>query len=223
MRTTLKPEADVHARSPDGDPILASWRHGLGRVLAVATPLQGEWADQWVETTFAGGLLRQAIRWTRAPVLKPGVNLEVRRVGDALVASARVVDDKGAAVDGARVVARADGPDGETVGPVLLANVGRGSHVGTLDAFTRDDFAFAPSVPMSPRHHPRIVKCTSRTHPVLAMARSVWCGHPSWQMPPAVAWCWIRTPRWFRTRSSSTARLGSAPGRPWRSRASSWQ
>ncbi|MEX2536815.1 MAG: VWA domain-containing protein [Trueperaceae bacterium] len=135
VRTTPKEEAEVHARTPDGDPLLASWRHGIGRVVALATPLAGEWSEAWTGTEFGEELVRQSFRWVAAPVLQPGLNLDVRREGDALVASVRVLDDEGAPIEGERIVVRAQAPNGETQGPVLLDDLGRGVYRGVLDAF----------------------------------------------------------------------------------------
>lgn len=42
-----RPEAQTVLRSPDGDPILAHWAVGAGRVASFATTTAGAWSDRW--------------------------------------------------------------------------------------------------------------------------------------------------------------------------------
>jgi hypothetical protein len=42
-----RPEAQTVLRSPDGDPILAHWAVGAGRVASFATTSAGAWSDRW--------------------------------------------------------------------------------------------------------------------------------------------------------------------------------
>ncbi|HEX7005492.1 MAG TPA: VWA domain-containing protein [Trueperaceae bacterium] len=136
VRTTLKPEAEVHARTEEGDPLLASWRHGIGRVVALSTPVTGEWGEAWTDSEFATEFLQNTLLWLAAPIQQPGLALDLRQVGDSLLAEARILDDTGQPVEGARVIAWANGPQGR-VGPVLLDEVGRGAYAGSLDAFDK--------------------------------------------------------------------------------------
>lgn len=135
VRTTAKPEAEVHARTSDGDPVLASWRHGVGRVVALATPLAGSWADGWSDTTFYQEFVGRGFRWSAAPLLRPGVALETYRDGDVIEVAARLIDERGQPIDSGSLVAHAERPDGSMRGPVALDSMGRGTYVGTLDAF----------------------------------------------------------------------------------------
>ena len=134
VRTTRKPEASVHATTPSGDPVLASWRHGVGRVVALATPLTGPWAASWAGGPFANDLLAQAFRWLRSPVVEPGVSLRLHREGDALVAIADVVSAAGEVVEGANLTAEVTGPAGAGVERVAFADVGAGRYAARLPA-----------------------------------------------------------------------------------------
>ena len=86
--------ADVYVESTKGDPLIASSRYGLGRVVAVTTAFD-DWAPQW-------------IRWTRWPELAAGLMdwvareqnrgqswLRVQDRGDALVVSVDSSDSRG--------------------------------------------------------------------------------------------------------------------------------
>jgi hypothetical protein len=58
--TRAKPDGSVHLESTQGDPLLASWQAGLGRVAVVTSGL-GMWAPAWLEWSpwpvIAGGLV----------------------------------------------------------------------------------------------------------------------------------------------------------------------
>lgn len=65
VRTTPKDEASVHLVEDErGDPLIASWRYGLGRVVAFASAADGPWSEEWEEADFYGRLWAQALRWT---------------------------------------------------------------------------------------------------------------------------------------------------------------
>lgn len=65
VRTTAKDEASVHlVEQEHGDPLIASWRYGLGRVVAFASAADGPWSEEWEGTDFYGRLWAQALRWT---------------------------------------------------------------------------------------------------------------------------------------------------------------
>ncbi len=67
--THVKPGAEVHLRVGE-DPLLVSWRHGLGRVYAFTSDLSGRWGRHWV-------------RWERFPKWAAQMaRLAVRNVSD---------------------------------------------------------------------------------------------------------------------------------------------
>lgn len=47
----------------DQKPILASWRYGLGKVVALTTDLRGDWKSGWSHFAGSGQVLRQAVRF----------------------------------------------------------------------------------------------------------------------------------------------------------------
>ena len=65
VATTAKPQADVVLRSPDDDPVLATWQYGLGRSVAWTPQAIGDWAPNWENWdqygTFWAELVRYAI------------------------------------------------------------------------------------------------------------------------------------------------------------------
>jgi hypothetical protein len=63
--TYPKPRADLHMRV-DKDPLLVSWRYGLGRVMAFTSDLSGRWGKEWVAwqsfPRWASQITRDAMR-----------------------------------------------------------------------------------------------------------------------------------------------------------------
>lgn len=63
--THVKPGAEVHLRAGE-DPLLVSWRHGLGRVYAFTSDVSGRWGRHWVQwpafSRWAAQMARLAVR-----------------------------------------------------------------------------------------------------------------------------------------------------------------
>ncbi len=62
--TTPKDLADVYLAAEDNSPILASWRFGLGRVMAFMSDTGQQWTDAWWDEGFFGPLWAAMIRWS---------------------------------------------------------------------------------------------------------------------------------------------------------------
>ncbi|RCK81495.1 MAG: hypothetical protein OZSIB_0629 [Candidatus Ozemobacter sibiricus] len=60
--TQKKDKATVVLASPRGDPVLAWWRHGLGRTAAFTPDLLPVWTRSWARWNGLGKLLRQTIK-----------------------------------------------------------------------------------------------------------------------------------------------------------------
>ncbi len=63
--THVKPGAEVHLRAGE-DPLLVSWRHGLGQVYAFTSDVSGRWGRHWVQwpgfSRWAAQMARLAVR-----------------------------------------------------------------------------------------------------------------------------------------------------------------
>ncbi len=64
VETKRRATADlaIQARS-DKRPVLASWRYGLGKAVAITSDLRGDWKGGWAAAADAGQLLRQTLRY----------------------------------------------------------------------------------------------------------------------------------------------------------------
>lgn len=74
VRTTAKDAAAVHLQvGAEREPLLASWRYGLGRVVAFTSEIDGAWADAWIDSPAYGRLWSQVARWVaERPVRESG-------------------------------------------------------------------------------------------------------------------------------------------------------
>jgi Mg-chelatase subunit ChlD len=64
QRTSAKPAAQVPLRGRDDDPVLASWRYGLGKAVAFTSDLSGRWGRHWVQWPAFSRFVSQLARWT---------------------------------------------------------------------------------------------------------------------------------------------------------------
>ncbi|MBI2358390.1 MAG: VWA domain-containing protein [Deltaproteobacteria bacterium] len=96
--THPKPRADVLMKAND-DPLLVSWRYGLGQVTAFTSDLSGRWGKQWVGwehfPQWAGQLARGAMR--QATEMK--LRTELKREGDRVKAIVDVFSEEGAFIN----------------------------------------------------------------------------------------------------------------------------
>ena len=74
--THARPTSTVALVSDKGDPILAHWQYGLGRVVAWTSDSGGKWAADWAVWNGYGPFWAQATRWTVAE--NPGGSLQIR-------------------------------------------------------------------------------------------------------------------------------------------------
>lgn len=64
QRTFAKPSAQVSLLGQDEDPLLVSWRYGLGKSVAFTSDLSGQWGRHWVQWPEFGRFVAQMVRWT---------------------------------------------------------------------------------------------------------------------------------------------------------------
>ena len=127
------------------DPLLVSWRHGLGRVAAFTSDLSGRWGREWVSwqglPQWAGQLARDTMR----QVLQTRVRADFHADGEAVRLVADFVSEDGRFVNHLKLRANVTGLDRSTRDTPLLQSApgryegtftpaGRGIHFVTLFA-----------------------------------------------------------------------------------------
>jgi hypothetical protein len=66
VETQLKPNADLSAYIDRGDtkePLIASWKYGSGKTMAVTTDANGRWSGAWVKSNVFGPLWDRLFNW----------------------------------------------------------------------------------------------------------------------------------------------------------------
>ena len=78
--TSPKPGGQIVMVSDAGDPVLAQWQYGLGRVVAWTSDAKGQWAKDWVGWQQFPQFWGQAVRWStgteEGSVLQPRVDIQ---------------------------------------------------------------------------------------------------------------------------------------------------
>jgi uncharacterized membrane protein len=64
VATTMKPRADLVLMTHQDDPLLATWRYGLGRAAAFTSDAKGKWSVLWLRWAGFGQFWAQLVRWT---------------------------------------------------------------------------------------------------------------------------------------------------------------
>ncbi len=84
VRTTLKDEATALAYADGEDPLLASWRYGLGRVVAFTSDADGRWSRDWTASADYATTWAQLVRWVAERPVRDPWSLRLARRGDVL-------------------------------------------------------------------------------------------------------------------------------------------
>ena len=75
--TAMRPEPTVtlEMTDPDGEPLLAHWQVGLGRVAAFTSDAEGGWSSEWVQWPGYGTFWAQLARTIARPPANPDAEL----------------------------------------------------------------------------------------------------------------------------------------------------
>ena len=131
--TTPKPSAEVALWSERGDPLLASWQYGLGRVAAWTADVGSTWSGEWLEWPRFNQFWSQVVRWTLAPPEQGDLRVLLRREGREVLVRAEALRDDGTFLDRAPTEARIRPPSAATSGGgarLPLAQVAPGRYEG---------------------------------------------------------------------------------------------
>lgn len=126
VATTPRAAADVVLKSPQGDPILATWEFGLGRVMAWTSDAQGRWTSDLLRSPDANVLFGDIVRYSLPPASDPALQVETQVQGDRTHVLVTAPGFSGATVDVSAVTP--DLADKE----LTLASTGPGRFEGDL-------------------------------------------------------------------------------------------
>jgi len=92
--TAARSGSEVVLSSHLGDPLLAVWPRGLGRVGVYTGDLHSAWSSRLTHWGGFGQLFRQTVRWTSRRLDHPLLHAALRRVGGELVLEVEAGDDR---------------------------------------------------------------------------------------------------------------------------------
>jgi uncharacterized membrane protein len=117
--------------NPQGDPLLAQWQYGLGRVIAYTSDATTKWNPQW--TAWAGyrQFWEQHTRWVLRPQGSNNVRVVTENRGDGTLINVEAFDTAGERLSFANFRGRLARPDGSGV-DVTLQQVAPGRYQTTV-------------------------------------------------------------------------------------------
>ena len=133
VATRLKDAATVVLRSQRGDPLLAQWQYGLGRVVAWTSDAEGLWSGEWVSRPEFAKIWEQAVRWTMAPPVDQRLRLSTEVKGGRATITIDAVDQDSLFVNLVETRAQLTHADGSRE-TLTLAQVGPGRYQATVPA-----------------------------------------------------------------------------------------
>lgn len=128
--TYPKPRAELLMTAGE-DPLLVSWRHGLGRVMAFTSDLSGRWGREWVTWQGLPQWTSQLARATLRRIEETRTRVVFRADGDAVRVSADVVAADGRFMNHLDLQGKITGPSGKTL-EHALAQTAPGRYEGTF-------------------------------------------------------------------------------------------
>ena len=108
-----KPGAEVALQSPLGDPVLALWRHGLGKVAVYTADLRSPWSAGLRAWRDGPALLAQTARWVSRRVDHPFLHTAIAEHDGRLALTVEARGNDGGFLSGLDVRAQARTPSGE--------------------------------------------------------------------------------------------------------------
>jgi Ca-activated chloride channel family protein len=95
VTTAPRPRAVTALTSDRGDPLLAHWQQGLGRVVAWTSDTSGPWSEQWRSWSEGDRFFQQAVRWTFPEPTRATFPVAAEVVGDQITLRAQSVRPDG--------------------------------------------------------------------------------------------------------------------------------
>jgi len=106
VKTNRRATAQVPLVTDKGDPLLAQWRFGLGKVTAFTSDCKSRWAALWIaDWDGYGRLWSQILRESARPPQGLNMDLRLEENGDEIAMGVDLIEDPGSRKNGAVVTA----------------------------------------------------------------------------------------------------------------------
>ncbi len=110
--TKLKPTAELQLATEQGEPLLATWRYGLGQAAAFTSDAKSRWAGEWLGWAGYGKFWQQLVRGLMRPSDSANFQLRTEERGDRLLIEMDAIQGDGSFRNGLSISATATAPDG---------------------------------------------------------------------------------------------------------------
>lgn len=143
VATSPKDRAETPLWTPQGDPLLAHWQHGLGRVVAFTSDAKPRWAKSWLAWERYQQFWLQAAQWCLRRLENAEFTTDVTVEAGEGIISVDALDTEGQYRNFLQMAATVVSPSGERQ-PVLLDQVGPGRYEARFP--TREAGTYAVNV-----------------------------------------------------------------------------
>lgn len=130
VKTRAKRGARVALASDSGDPILASWRLGLGQVVVFTSDVKNRWAVEWVRSSIYPQFWAQLIRSTMRFEEDSPWTVDITSTAQGAVLRVDALTESGTFINGATVSVDLRAPSGEQLN-IPLPQVAPGRYQAT--------------------------------------------------------------------------------------------
>jgi Ca-activated chloride channel family protein len=140
--TSRKPSPQVDVpivAGKEGDPLLASWQAGLGRVTVFTSDASTRWGSRWIGSGGFGGFWSQLVRAVERAPQSADAELRARRIGNAVHIELDALGGDGGFQNFMATEANVIGPDAKPRA-VTLTQTAPGLYVGDINAKAPGDY-----------------------------------------------------------------------------------
>lgn len=132
VAASAKDTAQTILVSHQGDPILASWQYGLGRVVAWTSDATSRWARDWVTWEGFPTFWTQAVRYTVSERSTSPLQIRIEADGEKAFITIEAVTDSGDYLNNYAFTANLVAPDG-SVQPLALPQTAPGQYQAAFE------------------------------------------------------------------------------------------
>ncbi len=133
VATREKDAATTVLKSDRGDPLLAQWQYGLGRVVAWTSDAEGLWSSSWLAQPEVSRVWEQAVRWSMPTPIDRTLRVKAVTEGARATITVDSVDPDGLFINLADTQAQVTDPEGRRA-VVRLEQVAAGRYEAAVPA-----------------------------------------------------------------------------------------
>ncbi len=130
---SAKKTARLDLITPKGDPLLASWQHGLGRTAVWTSDFRGQWAIEWLEWDGFAPFAAQLVSWTLPSPRAEGLEIQASHQENQAIISMRAAHKDGSPYNSLTGMVTLIDPSLE-VREISMKQIGAGQYQASADA-----------------------------------------------------------------------------------------